>query len=99
MSVPRFRYYFNAFLKRKPSRHAINLRVDLLERWLDDINRFYPFPALAESVRHDINRLLALAQTLSTEDCPTTRATMTAIPITAGMRSGAKPINVKMDDC
>ena len=59
--LSRFRCDLDEFMRRKPGRHAINLRVDLLERWLSDIDRFYPLPSLSASVRQDIKRLLAAA--------------------------------------
>ena len=59
--VSRFKCDFDNFITRGPDRRGIELRIDLLERWLADIERFYPLPALSESVRQDIKRLLAAA--------------------------------------
>ena len=59
--VSRFKCDFDNFMTRSPDRRGIELRIDLLERWLADIERFYPMPALVESVQHDIKRLQAAA--------------------------------------
>lgn len=52
-----FKASVDLLIESNPTRAEINRRVAMLENRIAQVDRFYPWPALSESLEEDIKRL------------------------------------------